>query len=277
MKLKVFSYSQLNTFVHRLSGFSKLVCFLLLTTAIMFTYDYRPILLILALSFVMMKIAKIRYAQVKTMWMYVTIFLTFNFILTYLFAPGYGTEIYGTRHVLVDWGKYSITQEELYYLVVKTLKYLSVIPLGMVFILTTDPSEFASSMNGVGIPYKVCTSLSLTLRYFPDIARDYNTISLAQQARGVEMSSKAPVKERFKNVSAILVPLIMSTMDRIDLIANAMDLRGYGKSKKRTWYARRPLTHSDYACMIVSAVILIGTIYLRVAINHSMFYNPFVQ
>ena len=64
------------------------------------------------------------------------------------------------------------------------------IPLGLIFIFTTNPSEFASSLNHIGVPYKVCTTLSLTLRYFPDIIRDYTNISLAQQARGIELSKK---------------------------------------------------------------------------------------
>ena len=36
MKLKTFSYAQLDTFIHRLSGVTKLICFLLMTSAVMF-------------------------------------------------------------------------------------------------------------------------------------------------------------------------------------------------------------------------------------------------
>jgi len=277
VKIKIFSYSSLDTFVHRLSGLSKLICFLLLTTAIMLTYDTRIILGIMVLSFVMMKISKIRFSQIKLMLIYVGIFLLFNFVLTYLFAPGYGVEIYGTEHVLFKIaGPYVVTLEELYYLVAKTLKYMSVIPLGIIFILTTNPSEFASSLNRVGVNYKICTSLSLTLRYFPDVANDYNTISLAQQARGLEMSKKAKTSDRIKNVAAILIPLIMTTMDRIDIIANAMDLRGFGKHKKRTWYAARGFKPSDYAVILVCIAIFAFSIFVRVCINHSIYYNPFI-
>ena len=277
MKLKVFSYSRLDTFVHRLSGLSKLVCFLFLTTAIMLTYDIRVILAITVLSFIMIRIAKIRFRQIRMMLIYVGIFLAFNFVLTYLFEPEYGVKIYGTKHLLFTIaGPYTVTLEQLFYQITKLMKYLSVIPLGIAFILTTNPSEFASALNGVGVSYRICTALSLTLRYFPDVAQDYNTISLAQQARGIEMSGKAKMTERLKRVASILIPLIMTTMDRIELISNAMDLRGYGKNRKRTWYSRRPLKKADYISMAVSLLILIGSLYVRFAINHSMFYNPFV-
>ena len=263
MKTKLFSYSQLDTFVHRLSGLTKLNCFILLTSAVMLTYDVRVIAAIMVLSLIIMRISMI--------------FLVTNFFLTFLFAPMYGVEIYGTRHDLFTIaGNYVVTLEQLFYQLTKFSKYLSVIPLGMIFIFTTNPSEFASSLNGVGVSYKVCTSLSLTLRYFPDVTRDYQTISLAQQARGLEMTSKAKLSKRIRSIAAILIPLIFTTIDRIELITNAMDLRGFGKHKKRTWYAKRPLKKADYLSMLVCLLVLLGTLYVRFFVNHSFFYNPFI-
>ena len=277
MKTKLFSYSQLDTFVHRLSGLTKLVCFVLLTTAVMLTYDIRVIAGIMVLSLIVMRISQIRFSQIRVMLVYVMIFLVTNFFLTFLFAPMYGVEIYGTRHDLFTIaGNYVVTLEQLFYQITKFSKYLSVIPLGMIFIFTTNPSEFASSLNGVGVSYKVCTSLSLTLRYFPDVTRDYQTISLAQQARGLEMTSKAKLSKRIKSIAAILIAQIFTTIDRIELISNAMDLRGFGKHKKRTWYAKRPLKRADYLSMLVCLFVLLVTLYMRFFVNHSFFYNPFI-
>ena len=245
MKTKLFSYNQLDTFIHRLSGLTKLLCFILLTSAVMLTYDIRVNIVIMILSMILMRISRIRFSQIKIMLIYVMIFL--------------------------------VTKEQLFYQITKFSKYLSVIPLGMIFIFTTNPSEFASSLNTVGVSYRVCTSLSLTLRYFPDVTRDYTTISLAQQARGLEMTSKAKFADRAKSVAGILVPLILTTIDRIDLISNAMDLRGFGKNRKRTWYARRPFKGSDNACIAICILILLVTLYIRFFINGGYFYNPFVQ
>ena len=277
MKTKLFSYSQLDTFIHRLSGLTKLVCFILLTTSVMVVYDIRITLGIMVLSLILMKISKIRLSQIKLMLIYVLIFLVTNYVLTYLFAPMYGVEIYGTRHDLFAIaGRYVITQEQRFYQITKFTKYLSVIPLGMIFIFTTNPSEFASSLNRIGISYRIGISLSLTLRYFPDVTRDYNTISLAQQARGVEMSSKAKFTDRIRSVAAILIPLIFTTVDRIELISNSMDLRGFGKNRQRTWYAMRPMRTADYLSMLVCLAILMFTLYVRFFVNRSYYYNPFI-
>ena len=243
----------------------------------MLTYDIRIILAILIFSYFLMNKAQIKFKQVKTMFIYVGIFLITNFILTFLFSPTYGCEIYGTKHVLFPiFGRYEVTLEQLFYQCTKFLKYLSVIPLGMIFFLTTNPSEFASSLNHIKVNYKVCTSLSLTLRYFTDVQRDYHTISLAQQARGLEMSSKAKLINRIKNVVTILTPLIFTTMDRIELITNAMELRGFGKGKKRSWYSFKPLQTKDWISMFICLLIFLFMLYIRIFVNKSMFYNPFI-
>ena len=277
MKPKLFSYNRMDTFIHRLSGLTKLNCFLILTTAVMVTYDIRIILFVMGVSFIMLVISGIRFSMIKTMLVYVGIFLVTNFILTYLFLPRYGVEIYGTEHVLFSFSKdYPVTAEQLFYQITKFSKYLSVIPLGMVFVFTTNPSEFASSLNRIGVPYKVCTVLSLTLRYFPDVARDYQAISFTQQARGLDLTSKTNLKSRLKNISSILSPLLFTTIDRIDLISNAMDLRGFGKYKKRTWYAARPLGAADYGSVCFCLLVLAVSLYVRFFVNRSFYYNPFV-
>ena len=202
MKTKLFSYSQLDTFIHRLSGLTKLICFLLLTSSVMLTFDIRIIFGIMILSIILFRIAKVEFKKVKLMFIYVFIFLITNFFLTFLFEPLYGVEIYGTCHELFRISnRYIVTLEQLFYQFTKFSKYLSVIPLGLIFFFTTNPSEFASSLNNVGVSYRACSAVSLTLRYFPDVQRDYHTISLAQQARGVEMSNKEKVLKRLKNMT----------------------------------------------------------------------------
>lgn len=277
MKIKLFSYNQLDTFIHHLSGLTKLICFLLLTTTVMLTYDIRVILGVLIISYILLLVAKIKFSQIKLMLLYVFIFLATNFLLTFIFAPMQGVEIYGTKHVIFEIiGPYVVTQEQMLYQFTKLMKYLSVIPLGIIFFLTTNPSEFASALNKIKVSYKACTSLSLTLRYFPDVQRDYHSISLAQQARGLDMSHKEKLMTRFKNIVSILTPLIFTTLDRIELITNAMDLRGYGKSKTRTWYSFKPLSKNDYLSMLFCLLIFILSLLVTTYINHSIYFNPFI-
>ena len=89
------------------------------------------------------------------------------------------------------------------------------------------------------------------------------------------MSKKASVINRLKCASAILVPLILSSMDKIEVVANAMELRGFGKNKKRTWYMGRPFKAQDIIAMAVCALLVVVA-YLCNYVNGSRFYNPFM-
>ena len=104
---------------------------------------------------------------------------------------------------------------------------------------------------------------------------EYKKIKHAQEARGIEMSSKASLIDRIKKSSTILFPLIFSSMDRIDVVSNAMELRGFGKHKKRTWYSARPLKKNDYIVLIVTVIFTVTALVITFH-NGSRFYNPFM-
>lgn len=277
METKLFDYIERDNFVYNLSGVTKLLCFLLLSFAVMLTYDIRSVLLILIFSFVMLHISGIHLKQVRLMLYYTLIFLVVNFLLTYLFAPQYGVEIYGTKHLLFAFNaRYIVTQEQLLYQITKLCKYAAVIPLGMLFLLTTNPSEFAASLNSIRVSYKLCYAFALTLRYFPDIITEYHEIALAQQSRGLDLSQKEKFSKRVSNTVHIMVPLIFSVLNRVEVISNAMDLRGFGKNRTRTWYAKKQLKTSDIICVSVCALILAATLLMAAFVNHGRFWNPFV-
>ncbi len=276
-KMKLFSYNTADTSIHKLSGLTKLICFLLLTFAVMFSYDIRVILVVTAFSIAVLRMSQIQFSQIRSMIIYTLIFVLVNAVISFFFSPEQGVKIYGTRHDIADlYGDYKLTWEQIFYQATKFFKYFSVIPLGIIFLLTTNPSEFASSLNGVGVNYKAAFAVALTLRYFPDVQRNYNDINLTQQARGLELSHKAKLTERVKNSLLTIIPLIFSSLDRIELISNAMDLRGFAKSKTRTWYTSKKLVTRDYVAIGISVLVFVLTICVSIFINHGRFYNPFI-
>lgn len=278
MKAKLFDYVERDNFIYNLSGLTKLVCFIGMTFAVMFSYDVRFIVPVMIISIIIFKASGLRFGQIRLMLIYVCVFLLTNFILTFVFSPTYGTQLYGTKHVLfVITSRYTVTIEQLLYQCTKTLKYASVVPLGMIFLLTTNPSEFAASLNRIGISYKGTYAVSLTLRYFPDMIRSYQDIATAQQSRGLDLSKKEKLGTRVKNIMNICVPLILSTLDRIESISNAMDLRGFGKRKKRTWYVEKPLKMSDWFSMLFGCLVLSASVFMTIVVNSgSRFWNPFI-
>ncbi len=273
---KLLSYEKKDTWIDELCGFTKLVYFLLWSITSMLTYDTRILALMLVISIVVFIISKTKWSQVGTVFKFIMLFLCINILAIYAFAPDQGTKIYGSRTVLLYInGHYDITLEQLFYELNVMLKYFTIIPSVFIFIVSTNPSEFAASLNRIGISYKFGYAIAIALRYIPDVQDDFRNISNAQAARGIEMSSKAGLIQRIKNTSTILFPLIFTSMDRIDVVSNAMELRGFGKNKKRSWYMGRPLKRNDYIVIVVSILFAAAALYITYA-DGGRFYNPFV-
>jgi len=242
----------------------------------MITYDTRVLVFMLVSSLIIFRVSKIEWKQISTVFKFILFFLCLNLLAIFIFSPYEGVKIYGTRTDLLHIaGNYTITTEQLFYELNIMIKYFTVIPAVLMFILTTNPSEFAASMNKIGVSYKISYSIAIALRYVPDVQADFTKIKHAQEARGIEMSSKSGLIDRIKNVSAILFPLIFTSMDRIDVVSNAMELRGFGKNKKRTWYSGKKLTARDITVIVVVFVFAVVSM-LITFVDGSRFYNPFI-
>lgn len=256
----IMSYIRRDSVIHRLTGTTKFLVFLLFSAAGMITYDTRVLFGMLVFSSIVFVLGKIKLSEVKIVLVFMGIFLFLNSFFIYLFAPEQGVLIYGTRTVLWEGvGRYTITLEQLFYLLNVCMKYFVALPMAILFISTTNPSEFASSLNRIGISYRIGYAISLALRYIPDVQRDFREISQSQQARGIELGKGVPISRKLKNVVGILLPLVMSSLERIDVISSAMELRGFGKNKKRTWYVQKRFQISDYIAIGIGIGIFLGS------------------
>jgi energy-coupling factor transport system permease protein len=262
--------------VHALSGATKLVVFLLWSILTMAGYDTRVMLIMSILGVILFVISGTKLKEVSFIFKMLVFFMMINLITIYIFAPEQGVAVYGTRHIILEGsGRFTLTAEQIFYELNILLKYCMIIPAAILLMVTTNPSEFAASLNRIGVNYSVAYAVSLALRYIPDVQRDYESISQAQQARGVELSRKASLPKRLRGAAAILLPLVFSSLERIDVISRAMELRSFGKYKRRTWYAARPFTKADIA-VLVAAVLFFALGMWITFYDGDRFYNPFV-
>ena len=258
----VINYTPGPTLIHRLSGFTKVFLFLVMTLATMVTFDIRILIPIFVINVIEIISMKPNYKPIIVMFMitFVTVTLIGN-VMLFLVTPEAGMNNVGAEHILWQGSKYYLSKEFLWYIFVVFFKRTTSFVTVMAFALSTTPSEFASGLNKCGLPYKVCTVVSLAYRTIPDIANDYINIHNSMMMRGVELSSKASIWQRLKNNVLLLVPLIFTAFGKVGNIANAMDLRGYGKNKKRTWYAENEPSTADKVVRIFTVLLLLAAIY----------------
>lgn len=272
---QILGYIERRSFFHSLNAASKLLLIVLAALCAVISFDTRLLAAMALLSVVAWGLARLKLSDLKVVLILIWFFLILNSIFIYIFAPGYGTQLYGTRTVLLDLGsRYTLTAEQLFYQLNVSLKYFAVLPIALIFITTTSPSQFASGLARIGVSHKIAYAVSLTLRYIPDVQRDFHNISQAQQARGIDMSRKTGLFNRLKNACGVLFPLLLSSLNRIENISTAMELRGFTKHRERTWYVHESFSWKDVAVIVVGAACLIAAIVL-VWVNGGRFYNPF--
>ena len=148
--------------IHKMTGTTKLAFFLLFTFASMITYNTWVLLGLFAVSLAAFKLSKIKFREVRFMMIFMLVFLLLNNLFIFLFDPNQGTTLYGTRHVLCHlFWRYDLTAEQLFYMLNISLKYFVALPVAILFISATNPSEFAASLNSIGVSYKGGCSVSI--------------------------------------------------------------------------------------------------------------------
>lgn len=248
------------TYLHKLTGKTKVLLFIVLIFYTLMSFDLRLILPLFILSVVALISLKPNWKVVFGLFTFIFIMNFINLIIYWLVDPDVGNYYTtSTPTILVvinDFYYFSI--QTLWYLSIRHLKLMTSFMVSLVFILSITPSEFAAGLYGLGVPYKVCTVVSLAFRYIPDISSDFENIKISLQARGLEMDKRRlNLLRRLKDNLYILLPLIISSFDRIGNIANALDLRAYGLLKKRTYYCEHEPTKADHLFRSISYIVIL--------------------
>ena len=148
----LFNYIDRPSPIHRLTGACKLVCLILWTLAAMTSF-YTPLLIVMTFSSVsLFRTARLKLRDISVTLGIMCVYIVMNNILIFLFSPMHGTNLYGSKTVLFHIaGPYCVTAEQLFYHLNVILKNAATIPIVLLFVCTTNPSEFAASLNRIDI------------------------------------------------------------------------------------------------------------------------------
>ena len=157
----------------------------------MVTYDTRSLAVMLLIALILLRLSRVKFSEYAFVLSLIRSFFLLNHIAIFsVFTAGGGSHLWDEHDLLHLVGRYWVTEEQLFYQMNIALKYMTVIPMALLFILTTHPGEFAASLNRIGISYRISYAVSIAMRYIPDIQRDFQNISFSAQARGMDISKK---------------------------------------------------------------------------------------
>jgi energy-coupling factor transport system permease protein len=94
------------------------------------------------------------------------------------------------------------------------------------------------------------------------LAEEAQTIMDAQKARGLELE-KGNLLKRIRNYVPVLIPLIVSAIRRSLELAEAMESRAWGATKKRTNLYLLKFRKGDYVLLTITIAILVVSVYFR--------------
>ncbi len=248
----ILEYSQGETVIHRLNPLSKMViAFLLCLSSFVNSNIYCAIGIII----VNLLIAYLAEIIDRAMSLLTTLFkIGIVLFLLQVFFIRTGNTILNFPFNLY------ITDIGLKFSIILVLRLVGATMPLIIILTVTRMSDLTNVMvQKLHIPYKYTFAFITALRFIPIFENEMKGIIEAQTARGVEFDTKNPVK-KLKLLLPLCVPLLISSVKRIEGSAISAELRGFNLRKKDSGYKRYRFHSQDYIAMLFSILILITSI-----------------
>jgi energy-coupling factor transport system permease protein len=150
-----------------------------------------------------------------------------------------------------------------------TTRFIVLVESFSIFFLTTSPDHLGLALEQSRMQYEFAFAFTTAVRFVPVLAEEAQTIMDAQKARGLELE-KGNLLKRIRNYIPILIPLIVSAIRRSMELAEAMESRAWGATKKRTNLYLLKLHKGDYILISITILLLFITIYTKLFVQIPM-------
>ncbi|MGB3160475.1 MAG: energy-coupling factor transporter transmembrane protein EcfT [Carnobacterium sp.] len=188
--------------------------------------------------------------------------ILFTVILQVLFTGG--------ETIYFSWGPITVSQEGVLNGVYIFCRFVLIIFMSTLLTLTTMPLSLTDAIEfllrpllAIKVPvYEIALMLSIALRFVPTLMDETEKIMNAQRARGVDFG-EGNVFQQMKAIVPLLIPLFVSSFNRAEELATAMEARGYQGGEGRSKYRLLKWETHDTVVIVAYAFLTVGLILLR--------------
>lgn len=253
-KLLLGRYLQGDSFIHRLDPRTKFLATFLFIIIVFLANNWLTYFILAIFTMIALLASKIPMSffwnGVKPLlWV-----ILFTVLLQMVFTTG--------GEVYVEWYFIKITSYGVINAIFIFLRFMFIIFISTLMTLTTPPLQIADAMESImkplgkiGVPvHEIALMLSIALRFVPTLMDEAQKIMNAQRARGVDFG-EGNLFEQMKAIIPILIPLFVSSFNRAEDLATAMEARGYQGGTGRSKY--RVLTYGKIDGIAATSLVIL--------------------
>lgn len=261
-KLLLGRYVNGDSLVHRMDARSKLVLSFYFVAIIFLCNNWQTYLLLAAFVLMCVKFSDLGIEFFIKGVKPLLGLIVFTVLLQVFFTRG--------GHVYWAFGPLSLTHFGIVNGFYVFCRFVLIIFMSTLLTLTTAPLEISDAiesllkpLKAIKVPvYEISLMLSIALRFVPTLMDETEKIMNAQRSRGVNFS-EGTLMQRIKAVIPLLIPLFVSSFNRAEELATAMEARGYRGGEGRTKYRVQVWTKIDTIAVILFAIVTILLFVLR--------------
>jgi len=149
--------------------------------------------------------------------------------------------------------------------ILPSVRLLVLVGIFSIFFMCTPPDTFALMLEKLGLPQTISLAFSMALRFIPVLAQQSQDVIDAQKSRGLSVDSRNPFK-RLRSLIPIFIPIIILSIKRSIEVAEALEVRAFNLSKKRTSLVELKLRRRDFF-LLAAALLFLG---LFLTLNFSL-------
>ena len=243
------------TLLHRLHPGAKVVGLVLLfVESLLFTHPAAQGLLFLGVLGLVWA-GRVGRTVVRLAPLWITLFAISTVLWTFMYPGGDGTVLF------LVW-KFAVTDRALWFGLAMGTRLAGLLILGLCFIVTTEVEAFTDGLHRLGLPYPVSFTLSLSFRLVPLLAETGSVILEAQRCRGVDPEAGGLLR-RVRGLVPLMVPIFLEVLRKADLMAVALESKGFGRAGKRSWAAAPRMRGEDWAVVLGLLALVTASWLLR--------------
>ncbi|EIK79949.1 ATPase component of ABC-type transport systems [Gardnerella vaginalis 1400E] len=239
-------------------------CLILMFSAFSITNFYQ--LGILALS----TLALIFLARISPIKLLLSLHM---FIAIFVFSGMFNLLVVHSGREIFKIGPLSITDDGIKFAILFASRFSLVILIGSIIVLTISQTRLTeacasiiSPLKSVGLPsQEIALIMSLALRFLPTLAKEAESVALAQVARGGNIKDGS-IKKRLQAITSLIVPGFASVIRHANTLGLALDSRCYVPGAKRTHLHTEKMRLKDFALLIITLGIVFGIIFAGIFI-----------